>query len=69
MSFAAKAVGGGILALLGLALVRFMLGMFGAVLAFVMFFLVKIVPLILIGMIVVWLFRKLNHNKRESTAA
>ncbi|MGH7469108.1 MAG: hypothetical protein ACRENP_14220 [Longimicrobiales bacterium] len=68
MSFAAKAVGGGILALLGLALVKFMLGMFGAVLGFMMFFLVKIVPLILIGMLVIWLFRKLSNNKKESTA-
>jgi hypothetical protein len=67
MSVAAKAVSGGILAILGLALIKFLLGTFGAVMAFVMFFLVKIVPLVLIGMVVVWLFRKFTRNK-ESTA-
>ena len=67
MSIAAKAVTGGILAILGLALAKFMLGIFGAVMAFVMFFLVKIVPLVLIGMVVVWVFRKFTQ-KKESTA-
>jgi hypothetical protein len=66
MSFAVKAVGGGVLAILGLVLARFMLGLFGAGFAFLMFFLVKVVPLVLLGFFVVWLFRKL---KREETTA
>ena len=67
MSFAAKAVTGGVMAILSVMLLKFLFGMFGAALAFMMFFFVKVVPLILIGLFVVWVFRKLTRNK-ESTA-
>ena len=67
MNFAAKAVAGGLMAILGVMLIKFLLGMFGAGLAFMMFFFVKVVPLILLGFFVVWAFRKLTR-KKESTA-
>ena len=54
----AKLVTGGILAVLGLVLLKFILGIFGVAL----FVLVKVVPLVIIGMIVVWLFRRLTRS-------
>ena len=67
MNIAAKAVTGSLMAILGIIVLRFVLGLFGAAVAFFMLFLVKVVPLLLIGFFVVWLFRKMTRNK-ESTA-
>ena len=69
MSFAAKAVAGGLMAILGVMLIKFLLGLFGAALAFMMFFFVKVVPLILLGLVVVWLFRKFTRNNKETSTA
>jgi hypothetical protein len=66
MSFAAKAVTGGLMAILGLMFAKFLFGLFGAAFAFLMFFLVKVVPIILLGLVVAWLFRKLT--RKESAA-
>ncbi len=67
MNLAAKAVTGGLMAVLSLIILKFVLGLFGAAVGFFMFFLVKVVPFILIGFVVIWLFRKLTRQK-ESTA-
>jgi len=67
MNLAAKAVTGGLMAILSVIILRFVLGLFGAAVGFFMFFLVKVVPLLLIGFFVVWLWRKMTRNK-ESTA-
>lgn len=59
---AAKLVAGSIAAILGLALLKFVFGIFG----FVFFLAIKIIPLVLIGMLVVWIFRRFAGS--ESTA-
>jgi hypothetical protein len=43
------------------------LGLFGAAVTFFIFFMLKVVPFILIGLVVVWFWRKMTRNK-ESTA-
>ena len=62
-----KVVGGGILAVLGLVVLKFIIGMFVAVTGIFMFFLVKVVPILLIGMVVVWLWKKMT--RRDSAAS
>jgi hypothetical protein len=65
----AKVVGGGILAVLGLVVLKFIIGVFVAVTGLFVFFLVKVVPILLIGMVVIWLFRKLFRKDRTVTTA
>ena len=68
-SMGAKVVGGGILAVLGLVVLKFIIGVFVAVTGLFVFFLVKVVPFLLIGMVVIWLFRKLFRKDRTVTTA
>jgi archaellum biogenesis protein FlaJ (TadC family) len=66
-SFGAKVVATGALALLGLFVLKFVLGFFGAIFAIMMFVLLKVVPIVLIAMVVIWLFRKLTRKDRTVT--
>ena len=63
-----RVAAGGVLALLGLVVLKFIIGMFVAVTGIFMFFLVKVVPILLIGMIVMWLWKKFTRNN-ESPAS
>ena len=62
-----RVVGGGVLALLGLVVLKFIIGMFVAVTGIFMFFLVKVVPILLIGMIVMWLWKKFTRNESPAS--
>jgi archaellum biogenesis protein FlaJ (TadC family) len=63
-----RVAAGGVLALLGLVVLKFIIGMFVAVTGIFMFFLVKVVPILLIGLIVMWLWKKFTRNN-ESPAS
>jgi hypothetical protein len=67
MSMAARVVTTGALAVLGLLALKFIIGLFGAIVAITMFVLLKVVPIVLIGLVVVWLFRKLTRDKNSVT--
>jgi len=69
MGMAAKVATGGILALLGLVVLKFIIGVFVAVTGLFIFFLVKVVPIILIVLVAIWLFRKLFRKDRTVTTA
>jgi hypothetical protein len=66
-SFGARLLAGGALALLGLFVLKFFLGIFGALFALMMFVLLKVIPIVLIAMVVIWLFRKLFRKDRTVT--
>ena len=66
-SMAAKAVAGGALALIGLFVVKFMLGMIAAAFGLMMFLLLKVVPVLLGIAFVVWLFKKWQRSNRDTT--
>jgi hypothetical protein len=69
MGMAAKIATGGILAVLGLVVLKFIIGVFVAVTGLFIFFLVKVVPIILIVLVAIWLFRKLFRKDRTVTTA
>ena len=58
MTAMAKVATTGVLALIGLMVVKFVLGMLGVALGFAMFLLFKVVPLALVIALVIWLFKK-----------
>ena len=62
----AKFAAGGLLAVLGLVVLKFIIGIFVGVTALFMIFITKIVPILLVGLVVVWLWKKLT--RRDSTA-
>jgi hypothetical protein len=62
----AKVAAGGLLAVLGLVVLKFIIGIFVGVTALFMIFITKIVPILLVGLVVVWLWKKLT--RRDSTA-
>jgi len=61
----AKLVTGGIIAILGLALLKFVFGVLG----FVFFLAFKVIPFVLIGMFVVWIFRRLSRTNGSTGTA
>ena len=61
----AKVAAGGLLAVLGLVVLKFIIGIFVGVTALFMIFITKIVPILLVGLVVVWLWKKLT--RRDST--
>lgn len=61
-SMAVRVATGGALALIGLVVVKFVLGMLGVAIGFTMFVLFKVLPLVLIAGIVIWLVRKATHS-------
>lgn len=66
-SFGTKLVAGGVLAVLGYMVLKFIIGLFGAIFGIFMFVLTTVVPIVLIGMVVVWLFRKLTKKEQSVT--
>jgi hypothetical protein len=63
----AKVAAGGVLALLGLVVLKFIIGIFVGVTALFMIFITKIVPILLVGMIVIWLWKK--FTRRDSATS
>ena len=62
----AKVAAGGLLAVLGLVVLKFIIGIFVGVTALFMIFITKIVPILLVGLVVVWLWKKMT--RKDSTA-
>ena len=62
-SMGAKLVTGGIVTILGLVMLKFVFGVLG----FVFFLAIKVIPLVLIGMLVVWIFRRLTRQSSSSS--
>jgi hypothetical protein len=58
----AKVAAGGLLAVLGLVVLKFIIGIFVGVTALFMIFITKIVPILLVGLVVVWLWKKLTRT-------
>jgi len=63
----AKVAAGGVLALLGLVVLKFIIGIFVGVTALFMIFITKIVPILLVGMIVIWVWKK--FTRRDSATS
>ena len=63
MNAVAKVATGGVLVVLGFVFLKIIL----AIMGLAAFVLLKIVPIILIGMVVVWLFRKLTRKNTVTT--
>lgn len=62
-SMGAKLVTGGIVAILGLALLKFVFGVLG----FVFFLTIKVIPFVLLGILVMWIFRRLTRSSTSTT--
>jgi hypothetical protein len=62
----AKVATGGLLAVLGLVVLKFIIGIFVGVTALFMIFITKVVPILLVGLVVVWLWKKMT--RKESTS-
>ncbi len=62
MNAVAKVATGGALALIGLVVVKFVLGMIGVAMGFTLFLLFKVLPIVLIAAVVVWLIRKATRS-------
>jgi hypothetical protein len=61
-SMAVRVATGGALALIGLVVVKFVLGMLGVAIGFTMFVLFKVLPILLIAGIVIWLIKKATRS-------
>jgi hypothetical protein len=66
-SFGARLVVGGALAVLGLIVLKFIIGLLGAIMGLFMFVLTTVVPIVLVGLVVVWIFRKLSRKQQSVT--
>jgi hypothetical protein len=66
-SLGARFVVGGALAVLGLIVLKFIIGLLGAIMGLFMFVLTTVVPIVLIGLVVVWIFRKLTRKQPSVT--
>lgn len=67
MNAVAKVAAGGVLAVIGLVVVKFMLGLFIGLMGLAMFVLLKVVPIVLIILVAVWLFRKATRRNNLTT--
>jgi len=63
MNAVARVATGGVLVVLGFVFLKLILG----VMAVAAFILLKVVPIVLIGLVVVWLFRKLTRKDTVTT--
>ncbi|MGQ0561254.1 MAG: hypothetical protein ACT443_05205 [Gemmatimonadota bacterium] len=61
-SMAVKVATGGALALIGLVVVKFVLGLVVGVVGLTMFMLFKVLPIVLIAALVIWLFKKATRS-------
>ena len=69
MNAVAKVAAGGVLAVLGLVVVKFMIGLFVGLLGLTMFVLLKVVPFVLLVLVAIWLFRKITRKSTVTTAS
>jgi hypothetical protein len=65
-SMAARVATGGALALIGLVVVKFVLGLVIGAVGLTMFLLFKVLPILLVAMLVIWLFRKATRSSRTA---
>lgn len=61
-SMAARVATGGALALIGLVVVKFVLGLVVGAIGLTMFLLFKVLPLLLIAAVVIWLLKKATRS-------
>ena len=59
----AKVATGGLLAVLGLVVLKFIIGIFVGVTALFMIFITKVVPILLVGLVVIWLWKKMTRKE------
>ena len=59
---AARVVGGGALALIGLVVVKFVLALVMGAVGLTLFLLFKVLPIVLIALLVIWLFKKATRS-------
>lgn len=69
MNAVAKVAAGGVLAVIGLVVVKFVLGLMVGFLAFMAFLLFKVVPIVAVILIALWLVRKITGRKNSVTTA
>lgn len=65
-SMAARVATGGALALIGLVVVKFVLGLVIGAVGLTLFLLFKVLPIVLIAMVVIWLIRKATRSGRTA---
>lgn len=61
-SMAVKVASGGALALIGLVVVKFVLGLVVGAVGLTLFLLFKVLPVFLIALLVIWLIRKATRS-------
>jgi hypothetical protein len=65
-SMAARVATGGALALIGLVVVKLVLGLVVGAVGITLFLLFKVLPIVLIAMVVIWLIRKATRSGRTA---
>ena len=63
MNAVAKVAAGGVLAVIGFVVVKFMLGLVVGLFAFMAFVLLKVVPIVLLVLLAVWLVRRITRPR------
>jgi uncharacterized membrane protein YuzA (DUF378 family) len=66
MGFGSKLLTGSVLAVIGLITVRVLTALFGAVMAFLSFVLFTVLPIVLIGWLILKVFKSLSKDKKPS---
>jgi uncharacterized membrane protein YuzA (DUF378 family) len=66
MGFGSKLLTGSVLAVIGLITVRVLTALFGAVMAFLSFVLFTVLPIVLIGWLIMKVFKSLSKDKKPS---
>jgi uncharacterized membrane protein YuzA (DUF378 family) len=64
--FGSKLLTGSVLAVIGLITVRVLTALFGAVMAFLSFVLFTVLPIVLIGWLIMKVFKSLSKDKKPS---
>jgi hypothetical protein len=66
MGFGSKLLTGSVLAVIGLITVRVLTALFGAVMGFLSFVLFTVLPIVLIGWLIMKVFKSLSKDKKPS---
>lgn len=66
MGFGSKLLTGSVLAVIGLITVRVLTALFGAVMGFLSFVLFTVLPIVLIGWLILKVFKSLSKDKKPS---
>ncbi|MGH7500846.1 MAG: hypothetical protein ACREL7_03730 [Longimicrobiales bacterium] len=66
MGFGSKLLTGSVLAVIGLITVRILAALFGAVMGFLSFLLFTVLPIVLIGWLLMKVFKSLAKDKKPS---